>query len=45
MEGKLARQCPWETGEFDLDTSLHTGYFSPAVFGAHLGLGEYWKSY
>lgn len=45
MERKLYQQCPLETYEYDLDANLHTGYFSPAVFGANLGLGEYWKSY
>ena len=45
VERKLDQQCPWETDEYDLDANLHTGYFSPAVFRANLGLGEYWKSY
>ena len=41
----LHQQCPWETDECDLEANLHTGYVSLAAFGAHWGLGEYWKSY
>lgn len=40
LEAKLDRQCLWETGECDLATSLHTGYFSPAVFGGSSSFGR-----
>lgn len=32
---------------YDLETSPYwvVFFFSPAVFVAHLGLGEYWKTY
>ena len=45
LEGRLCRQSLGGPLHMILMASPHIGGFSRAVFGAHPGLGGYWRSY
>lgn len=45
MERELALRCPWETGMILIPVLILGIFFFAAVFEAHLGLGDYCKSY